>query len=1294
MESGDIQVCEGFFYDDGSTGGNYSDNDYVFTICPDNPGDVISVEFVFFDIYNGGSGNADYLEIFDGDDVTANSLGAYTGNQLSGLNVTGTTSNTSGCLTFRFNPLNISSNDDFPGWEGIIECTTPCDAPTAASHITDPLPDDPSLQSVSVCLGQEITFEDDGSTAAPGFTLDQYIWNFQDGTLDSTSGPVVTHTFETPGEYVVTLVVEDNNGCQSTNLDPLQVLVSTVPEFNTEFEDTICLGQQTDLNGNPFQSITWTSLPPQVVSGETYLADDAGQAYESSLSFDFFEAGATLEDCSDLESIFVNMEHSYMGDLNVEISCPDGTSVILVEYPNGGGGSFLGVPIGDDAPTPGVGWDYFWSPEATNGTWSDNAPGFNESLPSGTYESDYDLCNLVGCPLNGDWTFSITDNLGLDNGFVFEWGINFNPDLFPGITTFTPIIGEGSDSTYWSGDHIVNTSGDGNLITVEPPNIGSYDYTFTAINNFGCAFDTTVTLTVLDAPEIDPIMDTSICSLPLVIQPSFDTTGVETAGCEWTLDMQDSFGDGWNGNELIVTINGTDSETFTFTDGNGLQDYFYASEGDFIEIEYVEGLFVNEVGFTIYDPSGEIVADVNFGNASGGVVYAETAGPCTETYDIPWTFNWEPPNIFNNPNSQNGLIDSPFNGPNNVTLNLGLEGVSGCNITEEFVVNYEPVADPGVSTSEEFCYDYGQYDLFDLLGGNPDGGGEWTDPNGDPLTDTVFESEEEANGTFTYSHTTAGGCSDEATVEINILLQGTPSCCEFDYTFDSTPASCANSPDGEITIDINSTSFNEPFTLELYDVDGNLIDSEVTSDFTYTFEGVFEGDYSVTLTDEGTCTDSFDIAVTAPELAAIGIVSDTTICVGGTATLYGFETTSSGVDIEYVWNGGEFTGDTINVQTDSNSEVFTVVGQYGAGCETNTGSVVVNRYNALQMDLMDDTTICINENIALEAQLVTGGLTPYEYNWTAETGQIFQGNGVVTSLTDTTEFCLEVSDACESPTIEECVTISVYPQIDSTFTADTLSGCEPLLVNFTPNGDTTAMDVAVWSFGDGQSQTHAGVTSHLYENFGEFDVTFEIISTEGCVYTYTEENFIDVYQVPVAQFSPEPETAILPSTTFEFTNLSFNNDFNEWTFGEYGISDEENPIIEIPTNGTEIIDVQLIVSNEEGCVDTTSRTVYIQEDFQMYIPNAFTPNGDGINDYFDLTGIDVDPYNFKLYIYDRWGNLVHFTNDITEGWDGSYQRRDHYVPNDVYIYRIETQSLTTSEKKEVVGHVTIIRQAH
>ncbi len=522
MAAGTQSVCDITLQDAGG-GGAYPDQNITMTLCPTEAGDVIQLYFSAFALANPPGGNGDdALLIYDGPDTSAPFLGGYGGSDIQGLPVTGTVNNPTGCLTLVFQD-NGAANTTSPGFEACVTCTTPCDPPTSASAITSPIPNDPLIQSVGVCAGAPVNFSGAGSSAGTGFSINSYHWDFDDGVLDNTSGMNVSHIFDQPGEYIVILSIEDNNlgedgiGCQSLNIIPLQVLVSTIPNYPGILSQETCFPEEVELTAEIFTDLnndgiadnevdvispTWTALPPQVVSGQTYLADGAGFSYSSCLEFDFFEDGQTLENCSDLYSVFVNMEHSYMGDLGVFVTCPDGTVVNMVDWgTNGGGGTFLGVALDDNGTEPGVGWDYYWEPYATNGTWGANS-GIGASLPSGSYESAEDLCSLVGCPLNGSWCISVTDNLAIDNGYIFAWGLNLNPALYPDVTTFTPVIGLGADSSFWSGPNIQYMSWDADTIQVLPPSPGSYDYTYTILNNFGCQFDTTITVEWNETPTV------------------------------------------------------------------------------------------------------------------------------------------------------------------------------------------------------------------------------------------------------------------------------------------------------------------------------------------------------------------------------------------------------------------------------------------------------------------------------------------------------------------------------------------------------------------------------------------------------------------------------------------------------------------------------------------------------------------------------------------------------------------------------------------------------------------------
>lgn len=155
--------------------------------------------------------------------------------------------------------------------------------------------------------------------------------------------------------------------------------------------------------------------------------------FENSIDFQGFSDGQTLTDVTKLLGICVNMEHSWMRDLVVYAECPNGTRVMLSDFQGHTGGEvYLGEPDDSDDvdPNPGVGYDYCWTPTATNEPWIPyaNAHG-DHTLPAGDYQSSEPLDAFEGCPLNGNWTIRVEDRWGIDNGFIFSWLVRFDRSL-------------------------------------------------------------------------------------------------------------------------------------------------------------------------------------------------------------------------------------------------------------------------------------------------------------------------------------------------------------------------------------------------------------------------------------------------------------------------------------------------------------------------------------------------------------------------------------------------------------------------------------------------------------------------------------------------------------------------------------------------------------------------------------------------------------------------------------------------------------------------------------------------
>ncbi|HEX2617111.1 MAG TPA: PKD domain-containing protein [Flavobacteriales bacterium] len=494
--SGSAAACNGAIEDSGGPAGPYDDNeDFTFIMCPDQPGNVIYLEWVLFDLSTAGA-NMDELSIYDGDSATAPHLGTYTGQMLQDLIVSGTVFNTTGCLTLVFRSNNTGTGD----FACAVHCTAPCTQPTAV--ITS------AQDTTFLCQGGSVQFDGSASSPAAGQTLSSYIWEFGDGTSDTTTVPTLTHTYPAAGWFTPSLRVIDNVGCGSLNGAHVNVQVSTTPSFaGIVAPVAACPGETVRLTGAA-TPIGWESIIGSAFGHPVALPDDVGSVFSSSAMADGLSPGTLLTDVQQIRSLCVDMEHSYMGDLVLELIAPNGQSMLL--HQQGGGGTYLGGAYDMDFmdPEPGTCWHYCWSPTATNGTWADNSafgPTPNvitagnppsPALAPGTYEPTQPFSNLIGCPLNGVWSFQATDLWGADNGYICGWELQFDSFLGADTLAFTPTIGADADSSYWTGADIAMLSLNGDTAWITAGTPGDHSYTYHVLDNFGCTYDTTVVVSV------------------------------------------------------------------------------------------------------------------------------------------------------------------------------------------------------------------------------------------------------------------------------------------------------------------------------------------------------------------------------------------------------------------------------------------------------------------------------------------------------------------------------------------------------------------------------------------------------------------------------------------------------------------------------------------------------------------------------------------------------------------------------------------------------------------------------
>ncbi len=492
ITNGNDNTCSGQFYDSGGlSGAGYSANENkTYTLCP-NGGTAVKITFSAFNL-----DNKDTLIVHDGNSNTAAVLGKFTKDDLLGLTLGASTGNATGCLTFQFN----SDNTVNGFWEGTITCGNKCVFPTA--DITG------SNKIIKLCPGNNLSL--DGSTSIAGTgSISQYQWFTK---KDTVVGSNYNTSFPSPAGLNVELRVTNSSGCSNINKEQVQVWVSTPPVFTGTTGDTkACMNKQACFSGN-VAGVNFKESVPKYNGGDLALPDQPGTCFSSTLNFKTFIPGQKLMNVSDLQSICVDMEHSYLDDLTIKLTCPNGQSVKL--FNRGGAGKYLGTPVlNDDPAVLGTCGHYCWTASSVLGQMQ-NAVTVNKTVPYGDYKSIEPFTNLIGCPLNGQWSFEVCDMQVNDNGFVCTWDLSFNPSITPPGITFTPTFNlPANDSTAWITDtSIVSTSGNGDQICAISSTKGNRSYTYKAINDFGCAYDTTLTVKVYGYPTTDLPDTLQICS--------------------------------------------------------------------------------------------------------------------------------------------------------------------------------------------------------------------------------------------------------------------------------------------------------------------------------------------------------------------------------------------------------------------------------------------------------------------------------------------------------------------------------------------------------------------------------------------------------------------------------------------------------------------------------------------------------------------------------------------------------------------------------------------------------------
>lgn len=496
---------------------------------------------------------------------------------------------------------------------------------------------------------------------------------------------------------------------------------------------------------------------------------------------------------------------------------------------------------------------------------------------------------------------------------------------------------------------------------------------------------------------------------------------------------------------------------------------------------------------------------------------------------------------------------------------------------------------------------------------------------------------------------------------------------------------CNLGADGEIKVTLLSNQLITSVTWT------PAISNSLVNDSTSKAVGLISGTYMCHVSSNLGCNFDTTITLTAPPLLRDSIKGYNAQCpsdANGSAIVYPYGGVSP---YTYGWN-------TVPSQTIQNITGLPV-GQYivtvsdSNSCKKNDTILIGSNPNPIAdftapPVCFGDTTVFTNTSTIASGAFSSFWAFGFNYNFatTSNTSYFYPVcNNYNAKLFVT-------SDSGCTASLLKPIVVSCMPS--AAFTASDTVGCEDLCTNFQnypllPAGSSAQW---AWTLGDGSPSNSTQNFTHCYTNDSVFapvsySVSLTVTSNSGCSATETKNNYITVYPNPIADFTADPTTALITYPLISFTNLSAGATVLNWDFG-----DSTSSLLYAPPShtysDTGVYTISLITSTQYGCTDATYKTITIDPDFTFYIPNAFSPNGDNINDSFIGEGTFIKEYEMR--IFDRWGNMIYYTNQIDKPWNGKANGGKETAQQDVYVYDVQVTDFK-NKKHNYKGIVTLVK---
>lgn len=838
---------------------------------------------------------------------------------------------------------------------------------------------------------------------------------------------------------------------------------------------------------------------------------------------------------------------------------------------------------------------------------------------------------------SGTQTVFVTDSKGCSGSASVYLS---QPSILSLITGFTnPDCFSGNNGFAW----VVAAGG-------VPP----YNYNWTPVGGTNdTAFNLqagTYFITVTDQNSCQSYMPVAISQPSPVIVNILNYTNVSCFG-------------GINGTALASVSGGTPAYQYSWFNGSTSPGITGLDNGEYsVTVTDARGC-TDSASVTIFEPSQALTVSITgqdvscYGLANGVANCVVTGGTA------PYSYIWVPASQFNS--TATNLIAG--------TYTVSVTDINGCQTFGNITIN-EPselhaVADETLPVN---CYgtNTGSASVY-AWGGTPPYNYNW---NTVPAQTTqnvlnIFA------GNYFVTVTDDNGCYviDSVIVTQPNDLIGT--------VLSSTNVSCYNGSNG--VANVVASGGTPPY---LY-VWGTVPQQNGQS-----ASGLQAGTYVVTITDNNNCQTIINVTINNTSQVITLITGQSIICLGDSTTLSASASGGAG-NYLYYWIQGSAFGQSQTVSPSATTDyVVFAYDQNGCVGLSDTLTVYVKTFAPQNVDVFANSPVCAGTATTVYATAFASAFDTLTYNWSNGLGPGL-GPFTVVPIQETT-YTLTVTNTC-GITVIDSVHVYFAPPPTIYFNVDITQGCMPVTVNIIDSSYSTFDDINSWTwyFSDGTTSTLQNPT-HTFLTADTFYVYLSLETSGGCIASSAGYPLpVYVFPIPDASFEVNATTLYLPNDPVICTNTSTGGVAYLWDFGDGNTSVQISPTHNYNNLGQFII--TLTATNMYGCTDSASISVDATGD--IVFPNVFTPDINnstgGEYDATDLTNHVFFPIatglsEFKMMIFNRWGELIFESNDINIGWDGYY--RGHLCQEDVYVFKASAV-FVDGRKVEKIGDILLLR---